>query len=96
MDQLSILFAPLPRARKKDPDTSHRAATKAAGMAVNHRNRIMAVLDRPQTIKEIAARLGDLDHVAVARRMPELKELKLAHPTEERRDGCRVWARGAE
>ena len=92
MEQLDLVL--LPRARRHDPDTSHAAAARAMGMAVNHRNRIMAVLDRPQTIKELAARLADVDHVAVARRMPELKALQLAHPTAERREGCRVWARG--
>lgn len=83
-----------PLARRSDPETSHEAAAKAAGMAVNHRNRIMAVFDRPMTIKELAARLGDIDHVAVARRMPELQAMSQAHPTNNRRDGCRVWARG--
>ena len=90
-EQLSRLGPP--RARRADPETSHQAATKAASFAVNHRNRIMAVLTEPLTIKEIAARCPGIDHVAVARRMPELKDLGLAEPTEEKRDGCRVWKR---
>jgi hypothetical protein len=90
------MTAPEPRARRDDPATSHEAAAKAAGFAVNHRNRIMAVLTVDGlTIKEIAELLGDIDHVAAARRMPELKDLGLAEPTTERRGGCRVWRRTA-
>lgn len=92
MEQIGIDFSP--RARASDPETSHEAAARAAGFAVSHRNRIYAALEQPGTIKEIARRLGDLDHVAVARRMKELQELGLARPTENRRDGCRVWERG--
>lgn len=85
---------PAPRARRKDPATSHVAAAKAASFAVSHRNRIMAALSAPGTIKEIAERTG-IDHVAVARRMCELQRppLRLAEPTDEKRDGCRVWRR---
>lgn len=92
MEQLSI-FDPRPRARRRDPSTSHEAAARVAPVTANHRNRIMAVLVGRMTIKEIARALGDLDHVAVARRMPELFELKLARPTDEKRDGCRCWER---
>lgn len=92
IEQLSI-FDP-PRARRTDASTSHAAARKAESFIVSHRNRIMAALDRPGTIYEIAARSG-LDHVAVARRMIELqrKPFELAEPTDEKRDGCRVWKR---
>ena len=92
MEQLSIFVEP--RARNTDPDTSHAAAARASTFAVSHRNKIMAVLTEPMTIKEIAQRCG-LDHVAVARRMTELQRppLRLAVPTDDRRDGCRVWRR---
>lgn len=93
MEQLAIDYDPKPLARRRDPATSQEAATRAANFAVNHRNRIRAVLTEPLTIKEIAARLGDLDHVAVARRMSELQQLGLAEPTAERRQGRRVWKR---
>lgn len=53
----------------------------------------MAVLKGRMSIKDIAAALGDLDHVQVARRMPELKEKGRARPTDEKRDGCRLWER---
>lgn len=89
---LSLFDAPSPRARNTDPDTSHHAAAKASGFALNHRNRIMGVLGS-HTPKEIAA-LSGIDYVAVQRRMKELQELDLAHPTEGKRDGCRIWMRG--
>jgi len=97
MDRLPSSPDQLPLARRSDPVTSHQAAARAASFAVSHRNRIMAVLTEPLTIKEIAARCSgdDIDHVAVARRMPELKALGLAQPTDEKRDGCRVWRRKA-
>jgi hypothetical protein len=91
MEQLGICDPP-PRARRRDPSTSHAAAKRAAGVTVDHRNRIMAVLDQPQTIYEIGARAG-LSHVQVARRMKELQDLGRAEPTEQRRDGCRTWKR---
>jgi hypothetical protein len=91
MDQgLLNLEPPAPRARTGDPSTSHAAAKRAAGVSVDHRNRIMAVLDRPQTIYELGARCG-LSHVQVARRMPELQEQGRAEPTDGKRDGCRLW-----
>lgn len=82
-------------ARRTDPGTSHKAAARmtANGVVVDHRNRIVAALDHPMTVKEIAAALGDLDHVQVARRMKELQEQQRAKPTTEIRDGCRVWVR---
>lgn len=90
MMQLDIFE--LPRARKRDPETSHAAAAKAATFAVSHRNRIMAALTEPSTPRELSERSG-IDYVAVQRRMVELQRLGLAVPTDERRDGCRVWRR---
>ena len=87
------LVLPMPTARARDPATSKDAARKAATFANNHRDRIHAALATPGTIKELAERTG-LDHVAVARRMPELQRMGLAQPmTDERRGGCRVWQR---
>ncbi len=88
---LTAFLSSAPRARRRDPETSKAAAAKAASFAVSHRNRIMAVLrDEPGTIYDLAARCG-LDHVEVARRMSECKRLGLAVPTNEKRDGCRIW-----
>jgi hypothetical protein len=91
VDQLGLDLNPQPRARRKDPDTSHQAAKKAGGIAVSHRNRIMAVLREGKgNIYQIGAK-ANLSHVAVARRMIELERMGQARPTEERSEGCRVW-----
>lgn len=89
MNQLSLILDP-PRARRRDPETSHAAAKRAGSFAANHRERIKAALAQgPGNIYEIGARCG-LDHVAVARRMPELFAAGVAIP-EGKRDGCRIW-----
>lgn len=89
--QFSLDLAP-PRARRSDPETSKRAAARAADFAESHHGRIYAALDQPGTIYEIAARCG-MTHVQVARRLPE--RLDVFEPTDERREGCRVWRRKA-
>jgi len=85
------------RARADDPDTSKAAALAAAEFAGDHRAKILGSLmtQGPATIYELAARTG-LDHVAVARRLPELEERGVARPTDATRKGptgraCRVW-----
>jgi hypothetical protein len=76
---------PITRARRTDPETSHAAAAKAL---------ILAALEKGNgNIYEIGKACG-LTHVQVARRLPEMDGLQLAHPTDERREGCRVWAKG--
>lgn len=87
------LDLPPPRARRRDPDTSKAAAARAKDFAESHHGRIHAALESPGTIYEIAARCG-MTHVQVARRMPE--RLDLFEPTDERREGCRVWRRKVE
>lgn len=93
MEQLGLAIdPPKPRARRRDPSTSHAAAKRAAGSAATHRDRIMAALDAGKgSIYDIGARCG-LSHVEVARRLPELKAMNLAEPTGEiATDGCRLW-----
>lgn len=87
MNQMALA---LPAARRRDPETSKAAALKAANFAAVHRARILAVLERPGTIYDLAERCG-LDRVAIARRLPELARDGLVEPTVARRDGCRVW-----
>lgn len=88
------LFTPAPRARRRDPETSHAAAAKAVSIASDHRTRIAAALEKGNgNIYELGARCG-LSHVQVARRMIEMETAGAAHPTEEKREGCRVWAKG--
>lgn len=94
--QLQIGFDLRPLARRRDPETSKGAAAKAASFASHHRDLIERALAQGNgTIYELGARIG-LTHVQVARRMPELEQLSLAHPTNEKRGGCRVWAKGAK
>lgn len=91
MEQLGI-FDPQPRARRNDPGTSHAAASKARSVAPNHRNLIMAKLTEPMNAYDIARATG-LTQVQVCHRMPELATLKLAYPTDQHRDGSRLWMR---
>lgn len=95
--QLSI-FDP-PRARTCDPETSHAAAARVDGFAHEHFGKILVALKQGRgTIYQIAERCG-LDHVQVARRLPELAAAVPAkvRPTGEKRPSpkggspCRVW-----
>jgi len=85
-----------PRVRNTDPDTSRMAADQAKDLATNHHGIILAALEHPGTIYDIAART-DLDHNAVARRMSELERLDLAYPEGQKKGAsgrmCRVWVR---
>ena len=85
-----------PRVRNTDPDTSHAAADQAADLATKHHGIILAALEHPGTIYDIASRT-DLDHNAVARRMSELERLDLAYPEGQKKGAsgrmCRVWVR---
>lgn len=80
-------------ARATDPATSHAAAARATSVAVNHRNIVMARLTRPMTAYDLAEATG-LTQVQICRRLPELEEMRLAHPTGEMRNGSRLWMRG--
>lgn len=85
-----------PRARNTDPDTSHMAAAQADDLAIKHHLIIIAALHTPGTIYDIAARTN-LDHNAVARRMPELERMDLAYTDGQKKGAsgrmCRVWVR---
>lgn len=99
---LSASVAAIPaheRARRTDPETSH-AAAKAVDFAHGHFALIMGSLKEhgAGTIYEIAERTG-LDHVQVARRLPELARANppVVRRTAERRKSpkgraCDVWA----
>lgn len=81
-----------PRARATDPATSHEAAARAANVVGAHHKAILAALAQGDAnIFEIGIRAG-LTHVQVARRMIELQRAGQARPTDERREGCRVWS----
>lgn len=91
MNQLAFIL-PAPAARRRDPETSKAAANRALEFASGHHARIFEALQAPGTIYELGERCG-LNHVAVARRLPEMLKAGLAEPTEDKRDGCRVWRR---
>lgn len=89
MHQYALSLEPV-RARKRDPETSQRAASKVREFAANHYNRIAAALRLgPATYVEIAERAG-LERHAVARRLPEMASLGVTK-TNERREGRTVW-----
>lgn len=68
-------------ARHTDPATSHLAAQMAIVFLDGHQAQILAALeDGPAGKSELARRTG-LDHVAIARRLPELQREGKAHPT---------------
>lgn len=89
--QLTLIL-PLPLARRDNPQTSHRAAERAAKVAPSHRNIIAASLraNGPQTVKGIADSTG-LSQYAVSKRLPELSQMGLIELTGLEVDGCREW-----
>lgn len=78
MNQLALPFDP-PRARTRDPQTSHDAAERAAEFAATHEGIIFGALHdagmRGATIKEIAA-MTRLSDVQVARRLCAMERNK--------------------
>ena len=89
------LFSPMPRARKSDPVTSHRAAAKVAGSASAHRALIVDAIRRKpgMTYREIASYTG-LEPVAVGRRLVEAERMGAVRPGVERTIGgraMRLW-----
>jgi len=90
MNQLAMNFEPV-RARKRDPETSQRAAAKVERFASGHFAKILDALRVPGSYREIAAR-ADLEPVAVARRMAELETAGLVKRVGEVA-GFTVWAR---
>jgi len=80
MQQLTLDDAPL--ARRSDPETSHAAAEASAEFRGEHHRKILEVLGWYGPLgKSGIAKLSGLDHVAVARRLPELQRKGLASPT---------------
>ena len=89
MQQMTLTLDP-PRARTRDPLTSHRAARNARQFAAGHAALIIDALASPGTYKEIAERCG-LERHAVARRLKELETAGRVRRTAAERDGCAVW-----
>lgn len=88
---------PAPAARRSDPATSKAAARAAATFVSEHHQRILDALDFGCTCHELAALTG-LDHVAIARRLPELEAAGRVRKTGKTRPAangrqCTVWER---
>lgn len=88
--QLALSFEPV-RARRRDPATSQRSATRARQFAAGHFALILDALAQGDgTFKEVAERCG-LERHAVARRLPELLQAGKVVRTDVERDNCAVW-----
>lgn len=87
MNQLAIEF----HARRTDPATSHRAASKVKQFAGEHHKLILGALTLKdgQEPHEIAQMTG-LDYHAVQRRVSELARAGQII-AEGERNSCRVW-----
>lgn len=74
MSQLTIEMYDLPRARRTDPSTSHKAAERAASFAGSHSERILVELIRvgSGTAKSISENTG-LTVVQIDRRLVEMQ-----------------------
>lgn len=69
---LEFSFDP-PRARRRDPATSHAAADRAKDLAHQHHILILGALRQGSAGKDRIAKRAGLTSVAVARRMIELQ-----------------------
>lgn len=93
----TLFDEPPARARAADPTTSHAAAQRVDEFGAEHHARILAALRVDSgTIYDLEASTG-IDHVAIARRMDELRKAGKARTTGDSREGptgrkCRVWA----
>lgn len=88
MNQLTLTLEE-PRARRRDPVTSHKAAIKAKVFAPTHAQLIYDVLTVADFTAAEIAESTRLTVVQVCRRLPEIKGIK---PLDIERDGFRVWS----
>lgn len=90
MNQLALSFEPV-RARRTDPATSQRAASKVERFASGHFAKILAGLApfTCATYREIACEAG-LEPVAVARRLRELETAGMIQRAGET-NGFTLW-----
>lgn len=91
-------FRPQPRARRSDPATSHKAAESMRLHVGEQHSRILYALRHagPRTCHELADLVRGLDHVQIARRLPELEQQGRIRKTAETRPSptgrpCTVW-----
>jgi len=93
---MNIELIERPRARRRDPATSHEAAKRADRFAKSHAGRILAVFqscaDFTYTADELARHTG-LSVEQVCRRLPEIAEVEVVRENGQDRaeGGFRVW-----
>lgn len=88
--QMGLFDRPL--SRRRDPETSKRAAERSGEFRGKHESKIFGyLLDHPEgaTYRQIAAGTN-LEPVAVARRMKGLQERAGVYPDGER-GGMQIW-----
>lgn len=79
------------RARKSDPNTSHKAAERTESLAETHLQRqsikhAIYTLNGA-TAKEISRWTG-IDYIAVGKRLSEIEGI---YRTDDELEGCKVW-----
>jgi hypothetical protein len=83
-----------PRSRTKDPSSSKRAEEDAKRSGVMRGGRVLAmelVEKYPGRTSKQLAELGTLDRYQLARRLSDLRGLKLVHTTQDRKEDLRWW-----
>lgn len=90
--QMSLFDRPV--ARRRDPETSHKAAQKAMNFAPRHEATIFGAIcetgEQGATAKEISRSTG-LTDVQVNRRLKAMGDRNLIVRTGEHREGCCAW-----
>jgi predicted HTH transcriptional regulator len=95
MTQPSFQFD-VPRSRRTDPESSRRAEDQLRRSGVLRGQQKIAlelVKAHPGKTSKQLARLGTLDRYQLARRLPELLEMKLVTRTETGNLDCQWWAK---
>lgn len=78
------LFDAVIHSRRHDPETSKAAAERAGPTAITHCGIIRAALQNHGPMgKTRLAMVTGIDHIAIARRLADLKAANLAEPTEQ-------------
>lgn len=94
--QLPFTFSK-PRSRRNDPASSHRAEERVRTTGAMRGQRKIAfglVKQYPGKSSKELARLGSLDRYQLARRLPELLEMKMITRTENGSEDVRWWPVG--
>jgi hypothetical protein len=93
---MNIELIERPRARRRDPSTSHDAAKRAERFAQSHAGRILAVFQEYESGVWTAKGLSDMTGLSIVqldRRLPELPQIERAGYAI---DGYTAWRLRAE